>query len=101
MVKNFLLLPKKYLKSRVVVLGNIHPALQLKVLDGLGDDVFVIADTMNLWINTTSDVLTKLIKRQAIATDSKLIWPSGASAGQKAAALVEAEAAFIFTRPGV
>lgn len=45
--------------------------------------------------------LTKLIKRLAIATDSKLIWPAGATAGQKAAALVEAEAASIFTRPGV
>ncbi len=55
--------PKKYLKSRVVMLGNIHPALQLKVLDALGDGVFVIADTMNLWIDTTPDLVNQLIKR--------------------------------------
>jgi sugar/nucleoside kinase (ribokinase family) len=55
--------PKKYLKSRIVVLGNIHPALQLAVLDALDKDVFVIADTMNLWINTTRDALKQLIGR--------------------------------------
>lgn len=56
-------LPQKYLKSRFLMLGNIHPALQLKVLDSLGDKVFVIADTMNLWINETRDALKKLIRR--------------------------------------
>ena len=55
--------PKNYLKSRVVMLGNIHPALQLKVLDGLNKGVFVIADTMNLWIDTTPDLVNQLITR--------------------------------------
>src|SRR3989338_1279601 len=53
--------PKKYLKSRFLMLGNIHPALQLKVLDALNDEVFVIADTMNLWIDTTHDALNELM----------------------------------------
>lgn len=58
--------PTTYLTSRVVVLGNIHPVLQLAVLDALNNDVFVIADTMNLWINTTRDALKQLIKRVAL-----------------------------------
>lgn len=55
--------PKKYLKSRFLMLGNIHPSLQLKVLDSLSDKVFVIADTMNLWITETLNTLKRLIRR--------------------------------------
>ncbi|WP_417491867.1 head decoration protein [Maricaulis sp.] len=43
----------------------------------------------------------KIVKRQAVVTDSKLIWPEGATADQKAAALVEASAQTILTRTGV
>ena len=56
-------LPTPYLASRFLMLGNIHPALQLKVLEAMRGRAFVIADTMNLWIQTTPDVLWKLIER--------------------------------------
>ena len=43
----------------------------------------------------------KVLKRLANVTTEKLIWPAGATSGQKAQAIKEANAAFIFTRTGV
>jgi sugar/nucleoside kinase (ribokinase family) len=56
-------IPKPYLASRFCLLGNIHPGLQLKVLDALEEGTYVAADTMNLWIDTTPDELGQLIAR--------------------------------------
>ncbi len=44
-------------------LANIHPQLQLDVLDAMQGKPLVAADTMNLWINTTPDLLKKVIER--------------------------------------
>lgn len=46
-----------------VFLANIHPQLQLDVLDSMKSDPFVAMDTMNLWIETTPDLLNKVIER--------------------------------------
>jgi len=43
-------------------LGNIHPSLQLEVLDQAKAS-FVALDTMNLWIHTTLDDLKAVLKR--------------------------------------
>lgn len=57
-------LPSSYKAAPYVLLGNIHPALQAHVLDQLeGDGSFVLADTIDLWINTERDHLLSLIKR--------------------------------------
>ncbi|MDD5306295.1 MAG: PfkB family carbohydrate kinase [Deltaproteobacteria bacterium] len=56
-------IPAPYLDSRYVLLGNIHPALQLKVLDALPRAEFVAADTMNLWINVTRPELERVVSR--------------------------------------
>lgn len=56
-------IPEAYKSSQFALLGNIHPALQLKVLDALRDDTFVAADTMNLWIDITPKELAEVIKR--------------------------------------
>lgn len=56
-------LPQSYLPSRCALLGNIHPSLQLKVLDAVNRDCFVAADTMNLWIDTTRADLERVIAR--------------------------------------
>ena len=45
------------------MLGNIHPSLQLEVLDQIRDPKLVIADTMNFWIDGTPDELAKMLKR--------------------------------------
>lgn len=56
-------IPEAYKKSPFALLGNIHPALQLKVLDALDKDTFVAADTMNLWIDITRKELSEVIRR--------------------------------------
>jgi len=47
-------------------LANIHPLLQKKVLEQCNNNPFVITDTMNLWIETTSTKLNEIIKSTTI-----------------------------------
>lgn len=56
-------LPESYRQSPFVLLGNIAPALQLHVLDQLESPRFVVADTMNLWINIAKEELIQLLGR--------------------------------------
>jgi hypothetical protein len=46
-----------------VLLGNLAPALQNAVLDQLKKPRFVVADSMDLWINIALDELLRLLKR--------------------------------------
>jgi cytidine kinase len=59
-------LPESYLDSEYVLLGNIHPALQMHVLDQLQGDPFVLADTIDLWIDIERDALLALIKKVSL-----------------------------------
>src|SRR5438094_5066322 len=45
------ILPKAYQNSPFVLLGNIAPALQHSVLDQMKKPKFVVADSMDLWLN--------------------------------------------------
>lgn len=56
-------LPSEYRKSPFLFLANIAPALQARVLEQVDRPGFVMADTMDLWINTARPVLLKLIKK--------------------------------------
>lgn len=56
-------LPERYRDSEVVFLANIHPALQMEVLDQVTDPRFVALDTMNLWIDIARDDLVKALGR--------------------------------------
>jgi sugar/nucleoside kinase (ribokinase family) len=49
--------------AELVFLGNIHPALQLDVVEQCRSPKLVALDTMNLWIGTTRDQLRKAIAR--------------------------------------
>ncbi|MBI5092649.1 MAG: sugar kinase [Candidatus Hydrogenedentes bacterium] len=55
-------LPADARKSKYLFLGNIHPALQLEVLDQ-AEPAFVALDTMNLWINIQLEELKKVLAR--------------------------------------
>jgi len=59
-------LPESYLDSEYVLLGNIHPALQMHVLDQLQGDPFVLADTIDLWIDIEREALLALIKKVSL-----------------------------------
>jgi len=56
-------LPKSYQSAPFVLLGNIAPALQHAVLDQMQKPRFVIADSMDLWINIALPDLLRLLKR--------------------------------------
>ena len=56
-------LPAGYTEMPYVLLANIAPKLQSHVLDQMQRPRFVIADTMDLWINIAKDDLTALLKR--------------------------------------
>jgi sugar/nucleoside kinase (ribokinase family) len=56
-------LPKNYRETDFVLLANIAPALQTHVLDQMKRPLFVVADTMDLWIETTRADLDALLPR--------------------------------------
>ena len=56
-------LPASYRDTPIVLLGNIHPGLQHTVLKQVNNPKFVVADTMDLWINTTYQELLELLPR--------------------------------------
>jgi sugar/nucleoside kinase (ribokinase family) len=56
-------LPKAHRNSQFVLLANIAPALQHHVLNQMQRPKFVVADTMDLWLNIALLDLLKLLKR--------------------------------------
>ncbi len=56
-------LPAAYRKIPYVFLANGHPRIQLKVLDQVDRPEMVLADTMDLWIETERDGLLALLPR--------------------------------------
>ena len=56
-------LPKGHQASSFVLLANIAPALQHHVLDQMRRPRFVVADTMDLWLNIALNDLLRLMKR--------------------------------------
>lgn len=55
--------PQSYKDSKFIFLANIHPTLQLNVLEQFTAPEFVMLDTMNLWIDTTKEELLKVISK--------------------------------------
>jgi sugar/nucleoside kinase (ribokinase family) len=56
-------LPKAFQNVPFVLLGNIAPALQHRVLDQMRRPKFVVADSMDLWLNIALADLLKLLPR--------------------------------------
>jgi sugar/nucleoside kinase (ribokinase family) len=56
-------LPESYRKTDFVLLANIAPSLQAHVLNQMERPRFVVADTMDLWIETTRADLDALLPR--------------------------------------
>jgi len=66
-------LPASARDAKYLFLGNIHPALQLEVLEQAHAS-FVALDTMNLWIHTTRTELGEVLRRvdALIVNDSEV-----------------------------
>ena len=56
-------IPASYVDSDVVCLGNLDPTVQQRVLDQVEDPDYVIADTMNFWIENTPGSLRETLAR--------------------------------------
>ncbi len=56
-------LSQKSRNSDYLFLANIHPELQLSVMDQLEGEATIIVDTMNLWIDTAREQLLSVIER--------------------------------------
>jgi sugar/nucleoside kinase (ribokinase family) len=56
-------LPKAFRKSQLVFLANGSPVTQMAVLAQVEKPDLVVADTMNLWIETARDALVDLLGR--------------------------------------
>jgi sugar/nucleoside kinase (ribokinase family) len=56
--------PENFKDAEVLLLGNLHPSIQLSVLDQMHKRPnVVILDTMNYWIEHTPDELESVLKR--------------------------------------
>lgn len=63
------ILPESYKKSDYVMLGNLTPAVQKRVLDQMKKRPKLVAmDTMNFWMDIAMDELKTVIKRVDILT---------------------------------
>jgi sugar/nucleoside kinase (ribokinase family) len=56
-------LPEHYRGAPYVFLANISPQLQLHVLSQVTRPKFIVADTMDLWIQTARDALVELLRK--------------------------------------
>lgn len=61
-------LPPRYRGAPYLMLGNIAPELQLRVLEQMDAPRFVLADTMDLWINIAREPLMEVIGRVDMLT---------------------------------
>ncbi len=53
--------PENFKSPDIVMLGNLHPLVQLSVLEQLERPKLVVLDTMNFWMDNTWDDLMKVI----------------------------------------
>ncbi len=74
-------LPESYSVSPFILLGNIQPSLQLNVLEQARNARFVVADTMDIWINGANEELMELIAKVNMLTlndsEAKLLTGKG------------------------
>ena len=58
------IVPNNYKNAEIVLLGNLHPSIQLSVLKQMNlKPKLVILDTMNYWMDNTLDELINVISK--------------------------------------
>lgn len=88
------ILPDSYKKPEMVILGNIDPNLQIKVIEQLEERPKLIAmDTMNFWMDATPEALDRVLKMVdlLIVNDEEARQLSGVSSLVKAAQIIRAK----------
>lgn len=63
------IVPESYKDAKVVMLGNLHPLVQLGVIEQMNEKPnLVILDTMNFWMDTALEDLMKVIAKVDVIT---------------------------------
>ncbi|MCF4100557.1 PfkB family carbohydrate kinase [Gillisia sp. M10.2A] len=60
--------PAAYKDAEIVMLGNLHPLVQLSVLEQITSPKLVVLDTMNFWMDNAWDDLMKVISKVDVIT---------------------------------
>lgn len=60
--------PDHFKDAEIVMLGNLHPAVQLSVIDQVSNPKLIVLDTMNFWMDTTWDLLQEVIAKVDVIT---------------------------------
>jgi len=60
--------PQAYKDAEIVMLGNLHPLVQLSVLEQVDNPKLVVLDTMNFWMDNAWDDLMKVIAKVDVIT---------------------------------
>jgi sugar/nucleoside kinase (ribokinase family) len=60
--------PDSYKDAQVVMLGNLHPMVQMSVIEQMHDPKMVVLDTMNFWMDIALDDLKKVISKVDVIT---------------------------------
>lgn len=60
--------PENYRDAEVVMLGNLHPLVQLDVIEQMHSPKLIVLDTMNFWMNSTLDELMQVIAKVDVIT---------------------------------
>ena len=84
-------LPDSYKDSQYIMLGNLTPEIQMKVINELSSDpALIVMDTMNFWMDIAMDALKKVIAKVDVLTinDEEARQLSGEYSLVKAAAVI-------------
>jgi len=83
--------PESYKDAEYVMLGNLHPLVQLSVLDQVKNPKLVVLDTMNFWMDNTLEELKQVIAKVDVITinDEEARQLSGEFSLVKAARVIE------------
>ncbi|HLV92715.1 MAG TPA: PfkB family carbohydrate kinase [Aequorivita sp.] len=60
--------PENYKDAEVVMLGNLHPLVQLSVIEQMNSPKLMVLDTMNFWMDSALDDLKKVISKVDVIT---------------------------------
>ncbi len=60
--------PDSYKNAEVVMLGNLHPMVQMGVIEQMTNPKLVVLDTMNFWMDNTLDELMQVIAKVDVIT---------------------------------
>ena len=60
--------PEDYRDAEVVMLGNLHPLVQLSVIEQMDSPKLIVLDTMNFWMDSALNELMQVIAKVDVIT---------------------------------